>query len=67
MIEGGRKGYTPERLGKVVWQALTVPHPPVRYGYAAVRRPLSNWLIPRLLPKRRIDAFTAKSLGFKRK
>ncbi|HLZ60121.1 MAG TPA: SDR family NAD(P)-dependent oxidoreductase [Ktedonosporobacter sp.] len=66
MVDGGRKGYPPERLGKIVWQALTTPHPPVRYGYAAVQHPVRNWIIPRLLPKRRVDAFTANSLGLKR-
>jgi NAD(P)-dependent dehydrogenase (short-subunit alcohol dehydrogenase family) len=65
MIEGGRKGYSPERLGEVVWQVLTTPHPRVRY--AVVPRPLSNWFIPRLLPKRRVDAITANNLGLKRR
>jgi NAD(P)-dependent dehydrogenase (short-subunit alcohol dehydrogenase family) len=65
MIEDGRKGYQPEQLGEVVWQALTRPHPPVRY--AVVPRPLFNWIIPRLLPKRRVDAFVARNLGWKSK
>ena len=26
MIEGGRKGYAPERLGEIVWRALTTSH-----------------------------------------
>ena len=67
MIKDGRKGYTPEHLGEIVWQALTTPHPPVRYGYAAVPRPLRNWIIPRLLPKRRVDVLIANNLGWKRK
>lgn len=66
MIAGGRKGYSPEYLGEIVRQALTTPHPPVRYGYAVVPRPFSNWVIPRLLPKRRINAVIAKNLGLKR-
>jgi len=66
-LEEGRKGYPPEHIGKIVWQALTTPHPPVRYGYAVVPRPLFNWIIPRLLPKRRVDASLANSLGLKRK
>jgi NAD(P)-dependent dehydrogenase (short-subunit alcohol dehydrogenase family) len=66
MIEGGRKGYAPERLGEVVWRALTTPHPPVRYGYAVVPRPFFNWIIPRLLPKRRVSAVIANHLGLKR-
>ncbi|MBO0793457.1 MAG: hypothetical protein J2P36_21250, partial [Ktedonobacteraceae bacterium] len=66
MIEGGRKGYAPERLGEIVWRALTTSHPPVRYGYAVVPRPLLNWIIPRLLPKRRVSAVIANNLGLKR-
>jgi NAD(P)-dependent dehydrogenase (short-subunit alcohol dehydrogenase family) len=66
MVENGRKGYPPERLGEIVWRALTTPHPPVRYGYAVVPRPLFNWIIPRLLPKRRVDALIAHNLGLKR-
>ena len=66
MIEGGRKGYSPESLGEVVWRALTTPHPPVRYGYAVVPRPFFNWIIPRLLPKRRVNAVIANNLGLKR-
>jgi NAD(P)-dependent dehydrogenase (short-subunit alcohol dehydrogenase family) len=65
MIEGGRKGYPPEHLGEIVWQVLTTPHPRVRY--AVVPRPLSNWIIPRLLPKRRVDVLVANNLGLKRK
>ena len=66
MIEGGRRGYPPERLGEIVWQALTTPHPPARYGYAVVPRPFFNWIIPRLLPKRRVGAVVANQLGLKR-
>jgi NAD(P)-dependent dehydrogenase (short-subunit alcohol dehydrogenase family) len=65
MIEDGRKGYSPERLGTVVWQALTLPHPPARYGYTVVPRPIFNWVIPRLFPKRRVSTLIAKQLGLK--
>jgi NAD(P)-dependent dehydrogenase (short-subunit alcohol dehydrogenase family) len=65
MIEDGRKGYSPEHLGKIVWHALTTPRPSVRYS--VVPRPFFNWVLPRLLPKRRIDAFIANNLGLKRK
>jgi len=67
IIEEGRKGYPPEHLGEIVRQALTAAHPPVRYGYSAVPRPLFNWILPRLLPKRRVDASIANNLGLKRK
>ena len=66
MMEGGRKGYPPEYIGKVVWKALTTTHPHVRYGYAVVPHPLVNWAIPRLLPRRRIDSVIAGNLGLKR-
>jgi NAD(P)-dependent dehydrogenase (short-subunit alcohol dehydrogenase family) len=66
MIEGGRKGYPPEYLGQVVQKALTTSHPPVRYGYAVVPHPLVNWIIPRLLPKRRVTSAIASRLGLKR-
>lgn len=66
MIEGGRKGYSPEHLGNVVLEALTTTHPSARYGYAVVPRPLFNWIIPRLLPKRRVSAVIANNLGLKR-
>jgi NAD(P)-dependent dehydrogenase (short-subunit alcohol dehydrogenase family) len=66
MIAGGRKGYTPEQLGEIVWHALTAPHPPARYGYAVVSRPLFNWILPRLLPKRRVTAVIANNLGLGR-
>ena len=66
MIESGRRGYSPEYLGEMVRQALTTPNPPTRYGYQVVPRPLFNWIIPRLLPKRRVSALIARNLGLKR-
>jgi NAD(P)-dependent dehydrogenase (short-subunit alcohol dehydrogenase family) len=66
MIENGRKGYSPEYLGEMVRQALTMPSPPARYGYQVVPRPLANWIIPRLLPKRRVSVLIASNLGLKR-
>lgn len=66
MLDGGRKGYAPEHLGEIVWRALTTPRPSVRYGYAVVPRPLVNWILPRLLPKRRVSAMIANRLGLKR-
>ena len=65
MIDGGRKGYSPERLGKAIWKALTTARPRVRY--AVVQGRLTNWTIPLLLPKRRVDKITANSLGLQRK
>jgi NAD(P)-dependent dehydrogenase (short-subunit alcohol dehydrogenase family) len=61
MIAGGRRGISSERLGEVVWQALTVTHPRVRY--AVVPGALMNWFLPRLLPRRWMDALLARNLG----
>jgi len=66
MIAEGRKGYPPERIGAVIWQALTVARPPVRYGYSVVPQPWSNWILPQLLPKRLVDRLIARNLGFRR-
>ena len=65
MIPRGRKGYSPERIGEVIWQALTSPNPQVRY--AVVPQRLSNWLIPMALPKRVVDQLIAKRFGLRRK
>ena len=66
MTEGGRKGFSPEYIGEVVWRALTTSRPHARYGSAVVPRPLVNWIIPRLLPRRRVNATIARTLGLKR-
>ena len=63
MIEGGRKGYPPEKVGEVVWDALTTPRPRVRYAVMPDNI-LVQWLRT-LLPKRLIDRIIAANLGFK--
>ena len=64
MIEDGRKGYPPEKVGEVVWHALTTPQPRVRYSVvptSSLRR-----ILQMLLPKRMVDHIIAKNLGFKK-
>jgi NAD(P)-dependent dehydrogenase (short-subunit alcohol dehydrogenase family) len=64
MIEDGRKGYPPEKVGEVVWHALTTAKPRVRYSVvpgSSMRR-----VIQMLLPKRVVDNVIAKNLGFKK-
>ncbi|KST61872.1 SDR family oxidoreductase [Mastigocoleus testarum] len=61
-IEQGRKGYPPERVGEVIWKALTVANPRARYP--VVPNHLSGWIIPRMLPKRMLDKIIAKNLNF---
>lgn len=63
MIEDGRKGYPPEKVGEVVWHALTTPKPRVRYSVipgSSLRR-----IIQMFLPKRVVDNIIARNLGFK--
>jgi len=63
MIRDGRSGYPPEKVGEVVWHALTTPRPRVRYAVipgSSLRR-----IIQMFLPKRMVDGIIAKNLGFK--
>jgi NAD(P)-dependent dehydrogenase (short-subunit alcohol dehydrogenase family) len=63
MVEGGRKGYPPEKVGEVVLLALTTPKPRVRYAVipgSSLRR-----IVQMLLPKRMVDRMIARNLGFK--
>lgn len=59
--EMGRTGLPGERIGAVIWKALSTPRPRVRY--AVVGRPFLDWFLPRLLPARVVDRITAKRLG----
>ena len=63
MIEIGRAGFPPERIGKAVHVALTAPNPKTRY--VVTPQPLTNWLGLNL-PKRFFDKQVAKRLGLER-
>jgi len=63
MVENGRRGYPPEKVGEVTYHALTTKNPRVRYAViptSSIRR-----IIQMLLPKRIVDNIIAKNLGFK--
>lgn len=60
MIDMGRKGLAPEKIGEVVHTALTVAKPKTRY--IVTPDPLQNWLSNNL-PKRLVDRTVAKQLG----
>ncbi|MGZ3679436.1 MAG: SDR family NAD(P)-dependent oxidoreductase [Ktedonobacterales bacterium] len=64
MIADGRKGLPPERVGEVVYHALTARRPRVRY--AVLRRRFMGFDVPRLLPSRLVDRAIARSLGMRR-
>jgi len=61
MVASGKKGFPPEKVGSVVFQALSARHPRVRY--AVVPNYWSGWWLPTHLPKRRIDRIFGKNLG----
>ena len=63
MIQDGRRGYPPEKVGEVVWHALTTSKPRVRYAVIP-GSPLRR-IIQMLIPKRMIDRIIARNLGFK--
>ncbi len=63
MIADGRRGHPPEKVGEVVWQALTTPKPRVRY--AVIPGSSFRRIIQMLLPKRVVDRIIARNLGFK--
>ncbi len=60
-LRSGRAGLPAERVGDVVWKALTAASP--RTSYPVVGRRLRNWTIPLALPARVIDRLIAKRLG----
>src|ERR1051325_4531100 len=62
MIQNGRKGYPPEKVGEVVLQSLTTPSPRVRY--AVIPGSSFGRIIQMLLPKRMVDRIIARNLGF---
>jgi NAD(P)-dependent dehydrogenase (short-subunit alcohol dehydrogenase family) len=62
MVESGRKGYPPEKVGEVVWQALTTAKPRVRYPVIPIRS--FRRVIQMILPKRMVDRIIARNLGF---
>src|ERR1700684_1805181 len=62
IVDEGRKGFSPERLGEAVHLALSTAKPKARY--AVIKQRFKNWTLPRLLPARMLDAVVAKQLGF---
>ncbi len=64
MIEGGRNGLSPEKLGRAIHKALTTARPRTRYTVAP--DPLQTFML-RTLPKRLVDRMYAKRLGLMRR
>jgi NAD(P)-dependent dehydrogenase (short-subunit alcohol dehydrogenase family) len=60
VTEARTHGLSPERLGEAVHVALTTEKPKARY--AVIPQRLKNWILPRLLPARMLDAELAKQM-----
>ncbi|MCW8443600.1 SDR family NAD(P)-dependent oxidoreductase [Fluoribacter gormanii] len=54
-----------QKVGELVYQILSNPHPKTRY--VLVPNLFSDWILPRLLPKRFLNRKIAKALGFFKK
>ena len=65
MIRNGKDGLPPEKVGEVVWQALTTRNPRVRY--AVVGRGALQRFLQQFLPKRLLDRIYARALGLERR
>lgn len=63
-IAEGKKGFPPERIAKVIHEALTAASPKARYAVVPGR--FQNWTMPTLLPVRAVDKIIAGRLGLKR-
>ena len=64
IVKNGRNGLPAERVGEVIYQALTAAKPRVRYTITP--NPFSTWVMS-ILPKRFVDNMMAKNLGFLKK
>ena len=53
-----KTGFAPEKVGELIWRALTTPRPRARY--AIVPHRLVEWSIPRRLPTELLDYCIAK-------
>jgi len=60
-IKNGRNGLPVDSVSKIIYKALTVTKPRVRYPVNP--KPFTTWFIS-LLPKRFVDRLYAKNLGF---
>jgi NAD(P)-dependent dehydrogenase (short-subunit alcohol dehydrogenase family) len=63
IMQGGRRGHTPQQLGAAIWTALSVPNPAIRYApgpESALTR-----LALRLMPGHLFDRLLTRQLGLK--
>ena len=61
MLELGRTGLPPERIGEAIHTALTAPNPKVRYTVSP--SPFQVFMSEKVLPPRTLDGIVGKRLG----
>ena len=61
MLEMGRKGLPPERIGEAIHTALTAPRPKVRYTVSP--SPFQTFMTEMVLPPRVLDRILGERLG----
>ncbi len=60
LLQNGRNGLPAEKIGELVWRALTIRRPRVRYAIAPDS--FVSHILPLILPKRLVDSFIARTL-----
>ncbi|HEX2990695.1 MAG TPA: SDR family NAD(P)-dependent oxidoreductase [Anaerolineales bacterium] len=65
MVKGGKTGFAPEKVGEVVYHALTTAQPRVRYAVIQVNS-LRRFL-QLFMPRRMMDRVLARYLGFRKR
>lgn len=62
MEKAGQGGLPVSRVADAVWHAITSPKPKLRYE--VIPRRFREWTLPKFLPKRTVDKFIGKMMGF---
>ncbi|MBW4581941.1 MAG: SDR family oxidoreductase [Tildeniella nuda ZEHNDER 1965/U140] len=57
----GKQGYSTEVIGRFIREVFETQNPKVRY--AIVPDPVSNWILPRILPSRWLDKLIGRNFG----
>ena len=63
-IEIGKNGLPPEKVAKIVREALESENPKARY--VIIDKIFSEWIIPRILPDKMFDKLVIREVGLKR-
>ncbi|MBD2463135.1 SDR family oxidoreductase [Oscillatoria sp. FACHB-1407] len=60
-VAQGKQGYSSEVVGRFIRRVFETPNPKSRY--TIVRNPISNWILPALLPDRWLDKLIGRNVG----